>query len=32
VKLRGVKLWVITEAAGDDGHRAATTILPPDEY
>ena len=30
--LRGVKLWVITEAAGDDGHRAATTILRPDEY
>lgn len=28
----GVKLWVITEAAGDDGKRAATTILLPDEY
>ncbi len=30
--LKGVKLWVITEAADDDGHRAATTILLPDEY
>lgn len=28
----GVKLWVITEATDDDGHRAATTILLPDEY
>jgi hypothetical protein len=26
------KLWVITEAVGDDGHRAATTVLYPDEY
>lgn len=30
--LKGVKLWVITEAVGDDGHRAATTILLPEEY
>ena len=30
--LKGVKLWVITEAADDSGHRAATTILLPDEY
>ncbi len=30
--LKGVKLWVITEAADDYGHRAATTILLPDEY
>jgi hypothetical protein len=30
--LRGVKVWVITEAADDNGHRAATTILLPDEY
>jgi len=30
--LKGKKLWVITEAAGDDGRRAATTILLPDEY
>lgn len=29
---RGVKLWVITEAADDDGHRMATTILLPEEY
>ena len=28
----GVKLWVITEAQDDSGHRAATTILRPDEY
>ena len=28
----GTKLWVITEAANDDGHRSATTILLPDEY
>jgi hypothetical protein len=26
------KLWVITEAADDDGVRAATTMLLPDEY
>lgn len=30
--LKGVKLWCITEAVGDDGHRAATTLLLPDEY
>jgi len=28
----GDKLWVITEAADDSGHRAATTILRPSEY
>ena len=28
----GEKLWFITEAADDRGHRAATTILLPDEY
>jgi hypothetical protein len=28
----GVRVWVITEAVGDDGHRAATTLLLPDEY
>lgn len=28
----GVKLWVITEAEGDKGRRAATTILLPSEY
>ena len=25
-------IWIITEAADDRGHRAATTILLPDEY
>jgi hypothetical protein len=30
--LKGQKVWVITEAADDEGHRAATTILLPDEY
>jgi hypothetical protein len=29
---KGTKLWIITEAKDDDGHRAATTILRPDEY
>lgn len=30
--LRGVKLWVITEAANDNGIRAVTTILTPACY
>jgi hypothetical protein len=30
--LRGIPIWVITEAADDDGHRALTTILLPEEY
>ncbi len=30
--LKNEKLWVITEAADDNGHRVATTILRPDEY
>jgi len=30
--LKGKKLWVITEATGDDGTRAATTILLPADY
>jgi hypothetical protein len=30
--LRGEKLWVITEAVGDDGLRASTCLLLPDEY
>jgi hypothetical protein len=30
--LRGIRLYVITEAADDKGHRAATTILLPEEY
>lgn len=28
----GTKLWCITEAVGDDGHRASTCLLLPDEY
>jgi hypothetical protein len=30
--LKGTKLWVISDAADDKGHRAATTILLPEEY
>lgn len=29
---KGEKLWIITEAADDKGHRPATTILLPEEY
>ena len=29
---KGTILWIITEAADDQGHRAATTLLLPDEY
>ena len=29
---QGVKIWIITEAADDNGQRAATTILLPAEY
>ena len=29
---KGVKLWVITEATDESGHRSATTILLPEEY
>lgn len=29
---KGTKLWIITEATDDQGHRAATTILLPSEY
>jgi hypothetical protein len=28
----GQKIWIITEAADDQGQRAATTILLPEEY
>jgi hypothetical protein len=28
----GVTIWVITEAADEDGDRAGTTLLLPDEY
>jgi hypothetical protein len=30
--LKGVRIWIITEAADDSGQRPATTILLPDEY
>lgn len=30
--LRGERIWIITEAVGDDGKRAASTILLPAEY
>jgi hypothetical protein len=29
---QGTKLWVITEAADDDGVRSHTTLMLPDEY
>ena len=29
---KGVKIWVITEAADDNGRRTASTILLPSEY
>lgn len=29
---KGVKIWIITEAADDNGHRLASTILLPSEY
>jgi len=28
----GTKIWIITEAKDDNGKRAATTILLPEEY
>lgn len=28
----GVKVWVLTEAVGDDGKRASTCLLLPEEY
>jgi hypothetical protein len=30
--LKGEKLWIITEAVGDDSLRASTCILLPEEY
>ena len=30
--LKGRKIYILTEATDDEGHRAATTILLPDEY
>ena len=32
ITLKGVKIWIITEAADDQGNRAATTIILPQEY
>jgi len=29
---KGTKLWIITEAADDAGHRECTTLLLPEEY
>lgn len=31
-KLKTGVLWIITEAADDEGHRVCTTILKPEEY
>ena len=30
--LKGVKIWIITEAVSDDERRASTTILKPEDY
>ena len=30
--LKGVVIWVLTEAQGDDGQRASTCLTLPDEY
>ena len=30
--LKNTRIWIITEAADDQGRRAATTILEPSEY
>ena len=30
--LKNRKIWIITEATDDNGHRAATTILLPEDY
>jgi hypothetical protein len=30
--LKNVRIWLITEAADDQGNRAATTALLPEEY
>lgn len=30
--LKGERLWIITEACNDEGHRLATTALLPNEY
>lgn len=28
----GTKIWIITEAEGDDGQRASTCVMLPDDY
>ena len=30
--LKGERLWIITEATDDQGHRLASTVLRPEEY
>jgi hypothetical protein len=30
--LKGKKIWIITEAADDNGHRTVSTLLLPEEY
>lgn len=30
--LKNTRIWIITEAADDQGHRLATTLLLPEEY
>jgi len=30
--LKGERIWIITEAVGDDGQRSSSTILRPSEY
>ena len=30
--IRGERIWIITEAVGDDGRRASTCLLLPSEY
>jgi hypothetical protein len=30
--LKNVRIWIITEAVDDEGHRAASTLLLPEEY
>lgn len=32
VSSKDVRFWVITEAVGDDGRRASTCVLLPEEY
>jgi hypothetical protein len=29
---KGTRIWIITEASDDEGHRAATTLLLPENY